>query len=321
VLGTGTSAAIPPIPGLADVPYWTNRAAIETEEVPASLAVLGGGAIGMELAQVFSRFGAKVTVVEAAERVLPLEEPESSQLIERVFLSEGIDVITGAKVEAVGERGGRIVLTTGGAAAGEISADRLLVATGRRTDLAALGVGSIGVDESARFLPVDERMRVGDGVWAVGDITGKGLFTHMAVYQARIAVADILGEEGPPASYHAVSRVTFTDPEIGSVGLSEREAREQGLRVRTRVYELPRSARGWIHKVGNDGIVKLVEDAGAGHLVGATTAGPSGGEMLGLLALAVHARIPTPELETMIYAYPTFHRAIGDAVREMLSGT
>jgi NADPH-dependent 2,4-dienoyl-CoA reductase/sulfur reductase-like enzyme len=136
-----------------------------------------------------------------------------------------------------------------------LRARQLLVATGRRTDLSTLGVGAVGLDERARVIEVDERMRAADGVWAIGDVTGKGAFTDVSMYQARIAAADILGENGETANYRAVPRVTFTDSEIGSVGLTEAAARETGVRVRTGLARIPSSARGWIHKVGNEGVV------------------------------------------------------------------
>jgi pyruvate/2-oxoglutarate dehydrogenase complex dihydrolipoamide dehydrogenase (E3) component len=164
---------------------------------------------------------------------------------------------------------------------------------------------------------VDEHLRAAPGVWALGDITGKGAYTHMSFYQARIVVADILGHAGFPACYHAVPRVTFTDPEIGAVGLTEAKARKRGLGVRTGLTPIPTSARGWIHKAGNDGFIKLVEDAATGVLAGATSAGPAGGEVLSALAVAVHARVPVESLREMIYAYPTFHRAIEDAVADL----
>jgi pyruvate/2-oxoglutarate dehydrogenase complex dihydrolipoamide dehydrogenase (E3) component len=160
-------------------------------------------------------------------------------------------------------------------------------------------------------------MRAADGIWAIGDITGKGAFTHVAMYQAGIAVADILGQDGPAADYRAVPRVTFTDPEIGSVGLTEAQARGQGLAVRAGTAQVPSSARGWIHKAGNDGFIKLIEDTHRGVLAGATSAGPVGGEVLGALAVAVHGRVPVADLRAMIYAYPTFHRGIEDALRSL----
>jgi pyruvate/2-oxoglutarate dehydrogenase complex dihydrolipoamide dehydrogenase (E3) component len=321
VIATGTEPAIPPIPGLAGAPYWTNREAIETEEVPRSLIVLGGGAVGAELAQVFARFGAAVSVMEALPRLLPAEEPEAGDLLSRVFGREGIAVHTGARAEQVSHDGTRFTLRLAGGE--ELAAERLLVATGRRADLAGLGVAAAGLDESARAIDVDSRMRAGDGIWAVGDITGKGAFTHVATYQADIAVADILGRDeaggpgAPTADYRALPRVTFTDPEIGAAGLTEPQARELGLAVRTGITWLPSSARGWIHKAGNDGFIKLIEDSDRGVLVGATSAGPAGGEVLGALAVAIHARVPVSGLRAMIYAYPTFHRAIEDALRDL----
>jgi pyruvate/2-oxoglutarate dehydrogenase complex dihydrolipoamide dehydrogenase (E3) component len=195
-----------------------------------------------------------------------------------------------------------------------VAGTALLVATGRRVDLAAVGAGALGIDERLRAIPVDEHMRVAPGVWALGDITGKGAFTHMSMYQADIVLADILGTGDRCAEYHAVPRVTFTDPEIGAVGLTEQEARDQGLTVRTSVTQVPESARGWIHKAGNDGFIKLVEDCDREVLAGATSAGPWGGEVLGALAVAVHAAVPVQRLVEMIYAYPTFHRAIEAAL-------
>ena len=318
IVNIGTRAWIPPVPGLADTPYWTNRQAIETEEVPGTLAVLGGGAIGVELAQVFRRFGAEVTVLEAGPHLVGPEEPEAGVMLAEVFESEGIDVRTGVEIDSVRHDGHRFAVSFG---SGEpVVADRLLVAAGRRPDLAQLNVASIGLDPSARALPVDDHLRVegSERLWAIGDAVGHGAFTHLSMYQADIVVNDILGHVVVPADYRAVPRVTFTDPEIGSVGLSERAAREQGIEVRVGSASIPESSRGWIHKVGNHGFIKLVEDSERGVLVGATSAGPTGGEVLGLLTLAVHAQVPTTELRHMIYAYPTFHRAIEAAVKDLL---
>jgi pyruvate/2-oxoglutarate dehydrogenase complex dihydrolipoamide dehydrogenase (E3) component len=316
VIDSGTEPAIPPIPGLADTPYWTNRDIIRAEQVPESLIVLGGGAIGAELAQVFARFGASVTVVEALPRLVPLEEPEAGDLIERVFMREGIEVCTNAPAERVSHNGTHFTVHLGMSA---LVGERLLVATGRRSDLAALGVGAVGLDEKAHAIPTDGWMRAADGVWALGDVTGQGAFTHMSMYQADIVVRDILGAGGESADYRAVPRVTFTDPEIGSVGQTEEQARAAGLRVRTGLTEVPYSARGWIHKAGNDGFIKVVEDRDRSVLVGATSVGPYGGEVLSALQVAVRAEVPLATLRNMPYAYPTFYRAIEDALRNLVS--
>ena len=314
VINTGTEPAIPSLDGLAGTPYWTNREIVQAEQVPESLIVLGGGAIGTEFAQVFARFGTAVTVVEALPRLLSFEEPESSELIERVFAAEGIKVCTDAPVERVSHNGTHFTVHLG---MSTLTAERLLVSTGRRAELASLGVAAVGLDEAARAIPTDGWMRAADGVWAIGDVTGEGAFTHMSMYQADVAVRDILGQGGEPADYRAVPRVTFTDPEVGSVGLTEEQARAAGLRVRTGTTQVPYSARGWIHKAGNDGFIKVIEDAERSVLVGATSVGPYGGEVLSALQVAVRAEVPVATLRNMPYAYPTFYRAIEDAFKKL----
>jgi pyruvate/2-oxoglutarate dehydrogenase complex dihydrolipoamide dehydrogenase (E3) component len=235
-------------------------------------------------------------------------------LIERIFMREGIEVCTNAPAERVSHNGVRFTAHLGSEV---LTAERLLVATGRRADLASLGVAAVGLDEKARAIPTDEWMRAGDGMWAIGDVTGHGAFTHMSMYQADIAVRDILGQGGGSADYRAVPRVTFTDPEIGSVGLTEEQARAADLRVRTGTTQVPYSTRGWIHKAGNDGFIKVIEDADRSVLVGATSVGPYGGEVLSALQVAVRAEVPVAALRNMPYAYPTFYRAIEDALRNL----
>jgi pyruvate/2-oxoglutarate dehydrogenase complex dihydrolipoamide dehydrogenase (E3) component len=316
VLNCGTATSAPPLDGLAGTPLWTNKQAIEAEQVPESLIVLGGGPVGVELSQVFARFGSLVTVVELADRLLDQEEPETGELLGRVFKQEGITVLTGVTAERVTHDAAGFTMTLADGSA--LHGRQLLVATGRKADLAAAGVGAVGLDETAHFVTTDGRMRAAPGVYAIGDMTGHGAFTHMSMYEGRIVVADILGQPVHDAEYEAVPRVTFTDPEIGSVGLSEAKARKRGLNVATAVSQIPESARGWIHKAGNDGFIKLVADTDRGVLVGATSAGPTGGEVLSMLTLAVHAAVPVRRLTEMIYAYPTFHGAVQDAVQQLV---
>ncbi|MTE17421.1 dihydrolipoyl dehydrogenase family protein [Nocardia aurantiaca] len=317
VLNPGTAPAVPPLEGLKGTPFWTNREAVTATEVPESLIVLGGGPVGVEFAQIFARFGARVTVV-APRRMLPRDEPEAGELLATAFADEGIAVRTGVRGTGVRHDGREFTLELD---TGEsLRAQRLLVATGRRTHLAALGIGAVGLDEAAKSIPVDSRMRAADGVWAVGDVTGVGAFTHVSMYQARIVAQDILGDGTEVARYHAVPHVTFTDPEVGAVGMTEEQARAAGLTVRTATTEVPASVRGWIHKAGNAGFIKLVEDADRGVLVGACSVGPQGGEVLSALSVAVHAQVPIATLREMILAYPTFHRAIESALDTLASG-
>lgn len=315
VIATGTEPSVPPVPGLRDVPYWTNRDAVSAKEPPGSLLVLGGGAIGLELAQVYARFGTRVEIVEAMEGLLPAEEPEAGELLAEVLRREGVHIRTGARAAGVRHSGDVFTLTL--ADGTELTADRLLVATGRRADLTDLGLETVGLDPQARSLKVDGQLLAAHALWGVGDVTGHGAFTHVAMYEAEIVIRAVLGEPGPDADYRALPRVTFTDPEAGAVGLTEHQAREKGLRVRTGLARVPSSARGWIHKAGNDGLVKLVEDADRGVLVGATTVGPAGGEVMYGLAVAIQAQVPVEALRHMIYAYPTFHRGIEDALADL----
>ena len=315
VVATGTRPAVPPIDGLDQVPYWTNRDVVEAEELPGSMVVLGGGAIGCVLAQVLVRFGAQVTVVEAADNLLALEEPEAGELLRSVLEAEGATIHTGVSARRVDRDGDGIAVALDDGVV--LRAERLLVATGRRADPAAAGLDAVGVARDARTAPIDERCRVADGVWAVGDITGKGAFTHVSMYQAGIVIRDILGEDGPAADYRALPRVTFTDPEVGAVGLTERQARDAGVRVLVGSTPVPTTARGWIHKEGNEGLIKLVADADRSVLVGATAMSPAGGEVLGALSVAVHAEVPLDTLRSMIYAYPTFHRAVEDTLAKL----
>lgn len=315
VIATGTLADVPPIPGLADTPFWTNHDMMQAKELPESMIVLGGGPIGAELAEVMARFGVTVSVVEGADRLLPRNEPEAGEVLAEVFAAEGIAVHTGQFASNVSYADEMFTLTL--ADGTEVTSEKLLVAAGRKTFLAELGVSHLGIDDSAPYLTVDGKQRVTDGVWAVGDIAGEGLFTHLATRQGSIAAADILGQETEALNLDALPAVTFTDPEVGAVGLTEAEAKDQGINVAVGFKPVGHTARGWLHATGNEGFIKLVADADADILVGATSVGPVGGEVLGLLTLAVHAKIPIATLRNMIYAYPTFHKGVEDALGEL----
>ena len=314
VLATGAKPWAPPIPGLAELAdrYWTNREAIEAEAAPASLVILGGGAIGVELAQVFARFGGRVAVVEAADRIVAPEEPEARRAGGRGARARG------RRHPHLGAHHRRQRARRGlrPAPRRRHGGDRGAPARGHRSPPRPRRPGRgghrrrrQGTRRARRRAAAGDRGGVGPG-----RRHGHRRFTHVAMYQARIVAEDILGHDPEPANYRALPRVTFTDPEVGSVGLSEAGARQRGMSLRVGMYPIPSSTRGWIHKAGNEGFIKLVEDAGRGVLVGATSAGPTGGEVLSMLTLAVHAEIPTDTLRQMIYAYPTFHRAIEPAL-------
>ncbi|MDP9093055.1 MAG: NAD(P)/FAD-dependent oxidoreductase [Actinomycetota bacterium] len=330
VIATGTAPAIPPIDGLAALmasgagptgAVWTNREAVQARSAPNSLLVLGGGAIGCELAQGFARYGSAVTVVEGAPRILMAEEPEASRVVADVLRREGLDVREGVTADNVHGSAGAVALTL--ADGSTITGEKLLVAAGRKPNLDDIGLDSLALDPSARSLAIDDAMQVRhggelvEGLYAVGDITAHGAFTHVAVWQARTLIARLLGREEAFGGYHGMAWATFTDPEVGRVGTSEQQARDKGLNVRVGGEPIASASRGWIHGPGNDGFIKLVEDADRHVLVGATVVGPYGGELLGLLTLAVHAEVPVATLANMHYAFPTLHRAVLDSVRSL----
>ncbi|AIY02486.1 hypothetical protein ART_2887 [Arthrobacter sp. PAMC 25486] len=329
VLNPGTNPAVPEVPGLAGTPFWTNRDAMQAETAPKSLVVWGGGPIAVELAQAFTRFGTKVTMVLRGSRLLSREEPEAAELLEKVFRDEGIKILRNRDVTSVVHSRGRFRVKLAGsgagagAAASQLSAEQFLVATGRTPQLAPLNLAATGIALDGKAAPaVDGHMQLADGLYLVGDAAGAGAFTHMSMHQGNIVAGHILARHsGQPdrgsAENHAVPRVTFTDPEIGVVGLTEKQAREAGLSIKVGYTDLGDSTRGWIHKSGNQGFIKVIEDTKSGVLVGATSVGPMGGEVLSMLALAVHARIPIATLKTMIYAYPTFHRAVPEALNDL----
>ena len=311
VIATGTKPSIPEIPGLEEVKYLTTRDIIQLEKLPASMTIIGGGPVSCELGQVLARFGAEIKIIQHRDQLIPREEPEAAIIIEEVFKSEGIKVKTGAVAEKVGFRNGQIsVFLSNGE---EVISESLLIATGRVTDLSGLGLESVGLDSKAKFIDVDKRMRAAEGIWAMGDVTGKALLTSVADYQSAIIAADILGREHPPAQYHAIPRVIFTDPEVGAVGMTEATARDAGISVSVVLKQVPSTIRGWLHS-SEQGIIKLIIDRDADILVGATAVGPHAGEMLGMLSLAVHARVPMEELRNMIYGFPTFCGGIGEAI-------
>jgi pyruvate/2-oxoglutarate dehydrogenase complex dihydrolipoamide dehydrogenase (E3) component len=293
---------------------------VQAREAPRTMVVIGGGAVGCELGQGFARFGTSVTVLEVGPRLLAPEEPEAAAVIADVFAREGIDVRTGVSISAVGPGGDGVVVTL--ADGSSVTGEKLLVAAGRRNNL-DIGLDSLGLEAAPRALTIDDGMRVldegapVDGLFGIGDVTGRGAFTHVAVWQARVLINALLEREDVFGGYHGLAWATFTDPEVGRVGLSEQQARDRGLSVRIGSAAMSASTRGWIHGPGNDGVIKLVEDADRGILVGATVVGPYGGELLGMLTVAVHAQVPVHLLRTMHYAYPTLHRGVLDAVTSL----
>jgi pyruvate/2-oxoglutarate dehydrogenase complex dihydrolipoamide dehydrogenase (E3) component len=304
LIATGSVPQVPPITGLDDIDYWTNREATATHEVPPRLIVIGAGPVGCELAQAFARMGSQVTVVDVAERLLPRDHPDAGKLIAEALEGDGITLRLGVSIERVGP-GVRMHLGDGST----IAADRLLVATGRRPNVDSLGFESLGVTISKRGIEVDERLRAAENVWAAGDVTGIAMFTHVGKYQARLAAAAMAGRD-VRADYRAVPAVTFTDPQVASVGDTSGEGAVMGERAsvaRLSTYERPK----------RPGFLKVFADPERHVLVGAVAVGPEAGEWLGQLTLAIRAEVPVEVVLDTIQPYPTFSEAIQFAVRDL----
>jgi pyruvate/2-oxoglutarate dehydrogenase complex dihydrolipoamide dehydrogenase (E3) component len=306
VIATGSAPAIPPVDGLDAVDYWTNQDATRTHEVPKSLAVMGGGPVGAELAQFFARMGARVTVIERSPRLLGRVHEEAGALLTETFREEGIDVRLDAAVERV-EPGVRLTLSDGST----VDAEKLLVATGRRPHTQGLGFEDLGLSIDPGGIEVDARLRAAEDVWAIGDVTGIALFTHVGKYQARVAAADIAGRPAH-ADYRAIPAGIFTDPEVGTVGRTDGDgcvsARwELTSTPRLSTYERPK----------RPGFVRVFADREQRVLVGAVSVGPQAAEWLGQLTLAIRSATPIDVLLDTIQPYPTFSEAIFFCLREL----
>jgi dihydrolipoamide dehydrogenase len=306
VVATGTSAAIPDIPGLDQVEFWTNREGTTFKEVPASIVVLGGGPVGLELGQMLHRYGSQATLIEAADRLLAREDSRVGERLEKLLCAEGIDVRVGTRVQGVERQaaGVRVRLEGGGA----LEAERLLVATGRKARVEGIGLDQLGVEHDQHGIKVDSRCRAADAVWAIGDVTGVAPFTHVAAYQARVAVGDILGRE-VRADYRAIPRVVFTDPEVAGVGLTAAQAAEQGIQTSEAVIDLSEVDRTATYGRDLEGALGLLADAQRQVVVGAWAVGPLASEWIHSAVLAIKADIPLGVIQDTIMQFPTFSEA------------
>jgi pyruvate/2-oxoglutarate dehydrogenase complex dihydrolipoamide dehydrogenase (E3) component len=308
VIATGSEPVIPPVPGLRELEgIWTNREATGMKAVPRRLLVLGGGAVGVELAQATRRLGAEVVLVEMGERVLSREPAALGEALGEVLRADGIEVLVGVGAAAARREGDDYVLVLDDGR--ELRGDRILVATGRRPRVEGIGLESVGIDPAGRHVPVDASLRAGERLWALGDVTGLLAFTHVGKYQGEIIAANLLGEPRE-AHYDAVPRIVYTDPAAGAVGSGE--ARFSGTAPVSGVAKTETYTREY---ASSNGFLTLLSDGE--RLTGAYALGPEAGEWLQQATLAIRARVPLDVLRDVIQPFPTFSEIYNDALKAL----
>jgi dihydrolipoamide dehydrogenase len=317
VVNTGTEAAIPPVDGLADVDYLTNRSALEMTELPESLIIVGGGYVGVEFAQMYARFGSRVTVLQRAERLVPNEEPDISAVLMDVFRREGIEVVTGATMVGVKQSGNYVAVSArAGAEVKTFHSTHLLVATGRTPNTASLNLGAVGVEtDRAGFIKVDNRFQTStEGIWAMGDVKGPPMFTHSARNDAELLYrALIKGDATATVDHRLVPHAVFTDPAIGSVGLTEAEARKRGhsLKIGVQPFKAVAKARA----IGEtDGFIKIIADDKTDQILGAHIIGPEGDNLIHELIVAMQVGATFQDVARALHIHPTLAEGVNGAV-------
>ncbi|HEU4619256.1 MAG TPA: NAD(P)/FAD-dependent oxidoreductase [Gammaproteobacteria bacterium] len=308
VLANGADPMVPPIPGLGELEgLWTNREATGMKAIPRRLLVLGGGPVGVEMAQAVRRLGGEVVIVERAPRLLAREARPLGDALGEALRREGVELVLDTSTDAARREGDDFVLRLAGGR--EVRGDRLLVATGRRPRVRDLGLETVGIQAEASGIPVDASLRVTDRLWAIGDVTGIWPFTHTGKYQAEVVAANILGEPRE-ASYDAVPRVVFTDPQAAATGATE--ARFSATAALKSVAKTATWTRAYAE---SNGFLTLLSDGE--RLTGAYALGPEAGEWLQQATLAIRARIPLAVLRDTIQPFPTFSEAFVDALHAL----
>ena len=310
LVATGSIPLVPPVEGLAEVPHWGSREATSASAVPQSLAVVGGGAVGCELAQCYARLGSRVTLVQGGDRLLPRMDPEATSILAETLAEEGVELRFGAEATRVEGGGGepfRLELE----GQEPVEAERLLVATGRKPNVEGFGLERLALTIEKRGIAVDERLSAADGVWAAGDVTGVAPFTHVGKYQGRIAAANVAGQK-VEADYRAIPACIFTDPQVASAGDTS------GRGAVTASWPLESVSRtSTFQRPKRPGLVKLYADPERRVLVGATAVGPEAGEWIGQLTLAIRAEVPVDVLRDTIQPFPSFSEAVYFAARDL----
>ena len=315
LIATGSRTAVPPIEGIDDVGWIDHVSALELTELPESMLIVGGGPVGLEFAQIFARFGTRVTIVQGADRISPRSDEDAAALLHAALEDDGIEILVSSKLESVRRDGKEIVASVGSK---ERRVASLLLASGRAPNVEALRLDDLGIEHDRAGILVDERMRTSvEGVWAVGDVTGRYQFTPIAQYQARIAVDDMFGLSDRTADYSVLPTSIFTEPELAGVGLTEREARDQGIDHETVTHDIGHVQRSSF-KDQKRGLYKIVYETGTRRVLGLHVVAPNAGEIVQGFSLGLRLGATVDDLAAMHHVFPTFSEGVKAAAEQAM---
>ena len=316
LIATGSRTAVPPIEGIEDIDWIDHVSALELTELPESLLIVGGGPVGLEFAQIFARFGSRVTVVQGADRISPRSDEQASATLHSALEEDdGIEIVLSSTVSSVRPDGDEVVAVVGSR---EIRVAKLLLASGRAPNVEALRLDELGIDHDRAGILVDELMRTTvDGIWAAGDVTGRYQFTPIAQYQARIAIEDMFERDPVPADYSVLPTSIFTEPELAAVGLTEQEARDQGIEHEAVVHDIKYVQRS-SYKEQRRGMYKIVYETRTRRVLGLHVVAPNGGDIVYGLSLGLRLEATVDDLAAMHHVFPTFAEGVKAAAEQAM---
>ena len=319
LIATGSRTAVPPIEGIEEIDWIDHVSALELTELPESLLVVGAGPVGLEFAQIFARFGSQVTLVQSPDRISPRSDEQAAGVLQAALEEDGIEVILSARVKSVSRDGDEIVATVvpkEGEGSRELRVTHVLLASGRVPNVEALRLEELGIERDRMGIVVDERMRTSvGGIWAAGDVTGRHQFTPIAQYQARIAIDDMFGGDARAVDYSVLPTAIFTEPELAGVGLTEQEAREQGIEHETCVHEIKYVQRS-SYKDQKLGLYKILYEPGSRRLLGLHVVAPNGSDVVQGFSLALRLDATVDDLAAMHHVFPTFGEGVKAAAEQ-----
>ena len=315
LIATGSRTAVPPVDGIDDVGWIDHVSALDLAELPESMLVVGGGPVGLEFAQIFARFGSRVTIVQGADRISPRSDEDAAGVLHAALEDDGIEILLSSKLESVRRDGGEIVASVDST---ERRVASLLLASGRAPNVDALRLDELGIEHDRAGILVDDRMRTSvEGVWAVGDVTGRYQFTPIAQYQARIAVDDMFGLSDGTADYSILPTSIFTEPELAGVGLTEREARDRGIDHGTVTHDIGHVQRS-SYKEQRRGLYKIVYETGTRRVLGLHVVAPNAGEIVQGFSLGLRLGATVDDLAAMHHVFPTFGEGVKAAAEQAM---